>query len=120
MVETPDEYEYHKVTRCSNCRENLDNVEVDKTSRRQVYDIPPLHIRVIEHQSEIKVCNCGCSNSNFPPEANHYVQYGPRIKGLMVYLHPDSYRDYQLLPYGRTSELIEAVSYTHLTLPTIA
>lgn len=102
MVEKPDDYAYHEVSACKNCGDNLENIPIEKIGRRQVYDIPRLNIKVIEHQSEIKTCSCGCQNSNFPPEASHYVQYGPRIKGLMVYL-----QNYQLLPYSRTSELIE-------------
>lgn len=102
MVETPDEYVHHKVERCTSCGCNLADIRVKKISRRQVYDLPPLNIRVVEHQSEIKTCSCGCQNSNFPAAVSHYVQYGPRIKGLMVYL-----QNYQLLPYSRTSELIE-------------
>ena len=102
MVDSPDDYVHHKVSVCENCGHDLEETAVKKISRRQVYDIPVLNIQVTEHQSEVKICSCGCQNSNFPPHASHYVQYGPRIKGLMVYL-----QNYQLLPYGRTSELIE-------------
>ena len=101
MVEKPDNYEYHKVSTCKNCGSNLANTSVSKIQRRQVYDIPPLNIQVTEHQSELKICTCGCQNTNFPSEVSHYVQYGSRIKGLMVYL-----QNYQLLPYSRTSELV--------------
>ena len=104
MLESPDGYVHHQVNVCENCGNNLEGTPAEKISRRQVYDIPPLNIQVTEHQSEVKTCSCGCQNSNFPPEASHYVQYGPRIKGLMVYL-----QNYQLLPYGRASELIEGL-----------
>ena len=82
-LESPDGYVHHQVNVCENCGNNLEGTPAEKISRRQVYDIPPLNIQVTEHQSEVKTCSCGCQNSNFPPEASHYVQYGPRIKGLM-------------------------------------
>lgn len=102
MVATPDTYEYYQVSSCKHCGRNLQDVPVEKIQRRQVYDIPTLAIQVVEHQSEVKTCSCGCQNVNFPSHVSHYVQYGSRVKGLMTYL-----QNYQLLPYSRTSELIE-------------
>lgn len=102
MTATPDEYVRHQVNTCTHCGADLTGTPSVQTIRRQVYDIPPLTIRATEHRSELKVCGCGCQSTNFPAEAGHYVQYGPRLKGLMVYL-----QNYQLLPYERTSELIE-------------
>lgn len=101
MVETPDEVIHHEVVICKNCGSDLREIPISRIQRRQCYDIPPLKMLVTEHQSAIKNCSCGCSNSNFPVGVNHYVQYGPQIKGLLVYL-----QNYQLLPYGRTAELI--------------
>ena len=70
---------------------------------RQVYDIPPLRMKVTEHQIEAKQCSCGCmTTSSFPKEVTHYVQYGPNIKTLLTYL-----QDYQLLPYQRTAQLVD-------------
>ena len=67
-------------------------------------DLPPLKLEVIEHQVEHKVCpDCGCENeAAFPAEAKTSVQYGSRIKSLVVYLN-----QYQLVPYERTVQLVE-------------
>ena len=67
-------------------------------------DLPPLKLEVTEHQVELKVCpDCGCQNeAPFPAEAKTSVQYGSRIKSLLVYLN-----QYQLLPYERTVQLVE-------------
>ena len=102
MTPTPDEIKAHKVITCINCGEDLSAYSVESTQRRQSYDIPPLSILVTEHQSEVKRCSCGCKNTNFPDFITSPVQYGPNLKGLLVYL-----QNYQLLPYSRTAELME-------------
>jgi len=69
-----------------------------------VIDIPPLNFEVTEYQVESKECpHCKCQNeATFPTEAKTSVQYGSRIKALLVYLN-----QYQLLPYERTVQLAE-------------
>ena len=99
----PDEIITYKVEHCINCFKNLSKLPVDKLKKCQVYDLPVLSLIVTEHQVEQKTCNCGCVNrAELPAYVNHYVQYGPNIKGLMVYL-----QDYQLLPFERSQELIK-------------
>ena len=65
---------------------------------------PPLKLEVTEHRAESKCYpGCGCHNeAAFPEEVNTSVQYGWRIKSLLVYLN-----QYQLLPYERTCQLVE-------------
>jgi transposase len=70
-----------------------------------VVDVPPLlSLEVTEHRAQRKRCSgCGRSTTaSFPTEVSATVGYGPRIKALTVYL-----MNYQLLPYERTSELLE-------------
>lgn len=103
MVASPDVVERHKVSVCACCQKSLDKQEVIGTVKRQVYDLPPLELRISEHQVEVKRCSCGHVNrANFPLGVDHYVQYGPNIKSLLVYM-----QDYQLLPYERTKEFVE-------------
>jgi transposase len=101
MVEQPDEIKYHKVNCCECCQKKLSNQKADRIERRQVYDIPPLHIKITEHQSEVKICSCGHTNKSFPIDVDNPVGYGSKIKSLLVYL-----QNYQLLPYERTTELV--------------
>ena len=79
IVTVPDEVVPHKVEKCSCCQKDLSRQTVDDIEKRQVYDIPPVAIKVIEHQSEVKVCMCGQKNTAFPTWVNHYVQYGPNL-----------------------------------------
>lgn len=100
----PDFVEVHEVDTCSACGASLSEVPVAQVLSRQVYDIPPLEVLVSEHQVEVKSCPC-CGELNqgsFPAEASNVVQYGPRLKGMMVYL-----MDGQLLPSQRCCELLE-------------
>ncbi len=101
MVSNPDETEIYTVKRCKNCGKNLEDEKAKDHERRQVFDIPPVTIKVKEHRAEIKICTCGCINTaDFPEDVKYPVQYGPRLAGLAVYLH-----DYQLIPYDRCCEL---------------
>ena len=70
---------------------------------RQVFDIPPVELLVTEHQVTVKCCpECGqTSQGHFPFEASNVVQYGSRLKGMMVYL-----MEQQLLPSHRTCETL--------------
>lgn len=103
MVDNPDETILYSVHKCDNCGILLEGVEAKDHERRQVFDIPPINIKVTEHCTEIKKCpHCGYTNkADFPEEVKQPIQYGPRISALAVYLH-----DYQLLPYERACELL--------------
>jgi transposase/regulator of replication initiation timing len=104
MVEQPDHVVSHPVDECRQCGRSLGAVDAADHRRRQVIDIPPLKLEVTEHRAEIKCCpGCGCRNeAAFPAEVKTSVQYGSRIKSLLVYLN-----QYQLLPYERTCQLVE-------------
>jgi len=116
MVEIPDDTVVYKVKRCACCGEDLSTCSVKEIRRRQVYDIPPLKLEVTEHQSEVKKCICGHTNqADFPEHVSHYVQYGSRIKGFLTYL-----QTYQLLPYGRSKELISDLFKHNLSTGTLS
>jgi transposase len=99
----PDFVVRHEVNECSDCGASLAAVAVDQVLARQVFDIPPIELLVTAHQVEVKCCpNCGQSHQgSFPAEASNGVQYGPRLKGMMVYL-----MEGQLLPSHRTCEIL--------------
>lgn len=99
----PDVVECHPVEVCSGCGTSLATVAVEEVIARQVFDLPPTEIKVTEHQVEVKSCpHCGQVNKgSFPPEAKTVVQYGPRLKSMMVYL-----MEGQLLPSNRVCEVL--------------
>jgi transposase len=96
----------HKVEQCQSCASSLTEYPAQDVMARQVYDIPPIILKVTEHRAEVKICpHCGLKNhAQFPVEANSLVQYGSRLKGVMVYL-----MDGQLLPSERTCEVLSDI-----------
>lgn len=94
----------HEVTVCSECGDSLASEPIDEVLARQVVDIPPIESLVTEHHVEVKRCpNCGQVNEgSFPAEARTFVQYGPHLKAMMVYL-----MEGQLLPSNRACEVLK-------------
>lgn len=103
MVDNPDETVIHNVEQCSNCGISLKDEYTIYYEKRQIFDIPPIILKMIEHRAEIKSCpNCGQINkAEFPDYITQPTQYSPYIRALAVYLH-----DYQLIPYERSCELL--------------
>ena len=104
--ETVDTVVLHPVTQCQECGASLTEVAPQNYDLSQVHELPPLSLQVIEHQAEVKYCeHCQTlSRGVFPADVTNVVQYGSRLKGLMVYL-----MDAQLLPFERTSDLLREV-----------
>jgi transposase len=104
--ETVDEIITHAVSECDSCGASLGEAVVINHELRQVHELPPLRLQVIEHQAEIKCCaQCEwLSRGRFPADVTQPVQYGSGVKGLMVYL-----MDAQLLPSARTCEVLSEV-----------
>jgi len=99
----PDATVIHRPSHCAGCGAALDGLSASRMQRRQVVDLPPLHLHTTEHQVESVVCPA-CQQTpqgTFPLEAAEPVQYGPHLQALVVYL-----RIYQLLPSARTQELL--------------
>jgi transposase len=100
-VATPDERVLHRPVRCAGCGASLAAAAVVAVERRQVFDLPDLRLRVIEH--ELARCRCRCGRLSAappPPGVGAPTQYGPGMRGLATYLLTA-----QHLPLARTAEL---------------
>lgn len=100
----PNHIQHHSPQSCHDCGQSLETVGgIENAESRQVFDLPPLNLEVIEHRTVSKVYPCcGKLNSGeFPSDVTPGVQYGHNLKSLVVYLV-----NYQLLPWQRTCELI--------------
>ena len=104
LSETPDLVIVHPVDHCQHCQRDLREVESLRVERRQVIDLPPKRVLVIEHQSQQKCCpRCQqISLAAFPDDVRAPVQYGAAIGAVGVYLVQQ-----QLVPYERACEVIE-------------
>lgn len=90
-LEWSDEVDWiveHRASQCQGCGARLDDAPVGEVIARQVQDLPALGLEVSEHQAEVKYCPvCGLRNQGrFPAEVSHRVQYGPVVKGVMVWV----------------------------------
>lgn len=99
-----DQIIVHAVECCSCCGEDLKNIALERKESHQVFDLPRIKLKVTEHQAEVKSCpNCAKVNKAiFPVYAREPTQYGANLKAFACYLS-----NYQLLPYNRTSKLIQ-------------
>jgi transposase len=102
--EEPDKIERHRPKKCQHCEHSFAQEQpAASLKRRQVIDLPPLKVKVTEHQVESLLCReCGQqSEGQFPEGVTQPVQYGPGVKSLTVYL-----KGHQLLPYGRSQQFL--------------
>jgi len=91
----------HRLDACPHCQHELHEIEAQQLVKHQVFDIPPIELKVCEHQAEVKVCPC-CGETNrarFPEGVTAPTQYSPNVLAQAVYLNT-----YQLIPMARVRE----------------
>jgi len=113
---TPDQVIVHPVEVCQHCQQDLREVESLQVERRQVLDLPPKRVLVIEHQAQQKCCPAchQISLAAFPDDVRAPVQYGAAIGAVGVYLVQQ-----QLVPYERACEVIEDLLGPSLSVGTL-
>lgn len=101
MHENPDKVVEHKVDWTCPCGANLSDAKLLNLHRRQVLDLVKKLTEVTEHQIEVRQCACGKIHYG---EAGQKapIQYGDRLKAMMVYLN-----QYEFLPYERLQEFLK-------------
>ncbi|GHO63752.1 hypothetical protein KSC_026440 [Ktedonobacter sp. SOSP1-52] len=117
QVAEPDQVLIHRPDQCAGCSASLMEIPGQVTERRQVHELPPLHLIVIEYQVETVACpTCGHRTSgSFPVGVEAPAQYGPQMQALAVYLS-----QFQLLPLARVRELVADLWGGQLSEGTIA
>lgn len=117
QVEIPDEVLTHRPEQCETCHYELRESSGQIKERRQMYELPELRLRVIEHRVEA-ICCPVCQHvttARFPIGVDAPAQYGPRMQALGVYLS-----QFQLLPMERIQELCVDLFGAHLSEGTLA
>jgi len=100
-VADPDEVVRHSPVCCAGCGASLEGASVEGCERRQLFDLPEIRLRVVEHLVERRRCGCGrLTAASFPAGVSAPTQYGPGVRALAIYLIAR-----QHLPYQRTAEL---------------
>lgn len=116
QVADPDEIVEHAPDRCGGCHGDLDGAQVIGEARRQVFDIPPIRLRVTEHRAQRRRCACGHTTAaRFPAEATAAACYGPGVRAVIAYLTV-----YQHLPVDRTARLLADILGAPVSTGTVA
>ena len=58
QVSNPEHVITHTLEKCPDCGESLVHKPVQRIIKRQVFDLPPIHVEVTEHRIEMKHCRC--------------------------------------------------------------
>jgi transposase len=115
-VATPDEVVAHEPGCCRGCGDDLAEAPEVGRDHRQVFDLPPITPRVIEHQLIKRRCGCGTTTSAAAPAGvTAPVQYGPRITAIIVYLYVG-----QFLSRKRTATALAELFGTPVSAGTVA
>jgi transposase len=116
QVARPDREERHEPTCCGRCRAGLAGRPVTGIERRQVFDLPPVKVKVTEHQLIERECSCGHRTKGTAPEgAAAVVQYGPRVAAVIIYLYTG-----QFLSKKRTAQALAELFGIPLSPGTVA
>ncbi|MEU0157261.1 DUF6444 domain-containing protein, partial [Micromonospora fulviviridis] len=87
QVADPHERIEHEPAGCGGCGEGLAAAPVTGVAVRQVFDLPEIAVRVIEHRIVSRRCRCGrVTAGRVPDGVDAPVQYGPRATAAAVYL----------------------------------
>ncbi len=101
-VEEPDEVIEYRQERCPRSGRALREEDIIRCIKRQVFELPEPRLEVTEHRVYVYLSEGKEVRAEFPKEVSAHVQYGPRFKSFLVYLH-----EYQLVPHERVSKFCE-------------
>jgi transposase len=116
LVDNPNERKRHEPGPCAGCGADLIDAPEVGVERRQVFDLPPMTVRVAEHQLIARRCACGTTTCGVAPEGVVApVQYGPRISAIILYLYVG-----QFLSKKRTATALAELFGTPVSAGTVA
>jgi transposase len=116
LVANPDQRLRHEPGPCTGCGADLSDAPEVGVERRQVFDLPPMKVRVTEHQLITRRCACGTTTCGTAPEGvTAPVQYGPRITVIVLYLYVG-----QFLSKKRTAAALAELFATPVSEGTVA
>ncbi len=116
LVDDAGERKRHEPGPCVGCGASLADAPEVGMERRQVFDLPPITVRVTEHQLIARRCGCGTTTCGTAPDGvTAPVQYGPRISAIILYLYVG-----QFLSKKRTAQALAELFGTPVSEGTVA
>ena len=117
MISCPDTVKQLWPKRCKKCATDLSGQQGIIHNSRQVFDIPPIELKVKEYQQISVDCPC-CGSVNladFPKQVKAATQYGSNLEHLIVYLGTR-----QFITINRLAELVKVLTGQQISQGTIA
>jgi transposase len=116
LVDDPHERRRHEPGSCWGCGAGLAGAPEVGVERRQVFDLPPMAVRVTEHQLIARRCSCGVTTcAGAPNGVTAPVQYGSRVTAIILYLYVG-----QFLSKKRTAQALAELFGTPVSDATVA
>jgi transposase len=116
LVADPHKRQRHEPGGCSGCGADLAGAPEVGMERRQVFDLPPMTVRVTEHQLIARRCTCGATTCGAAPVGvTAPVQYGSRVTAIILYLYAG-----QFLSKKRTAQALAELFGTPVSDATVA
>jgi transposase len=116
LIDNPNTRVRHEPGPCVGCGASLADAPEAGLERRQVFDLPPITVRVTEHQLIARRCACGTTTCGTAPDGVAApVQYGPRITAIILYLYVG-----QFLSKKRTAQALAELFGTPVSAATVA
>jgi len=116
LVDNPNERKRHEPGPCGGCGADLADAPEVGVERRQVFDLPPISVRVTEHRLIARRCACGATTCGSAPEGvTAPVQYGPQVAAIILYLYVG-----QFLSRKRTAQALAELFGTPVSDATVA
>jgi transposase len=116
LVDNPNQRRRHEPGPCPGCGASLADAPEVGVERRQVFDLPPMTVRVVEHQLIARRCGCGTTTCGTAPQGvTAPVQYGPRLTAIVLYLYVG-----QFLSKKRTAQALAELFGTPVCDATVA
>src|SRR3954467_6433307 len=117
QVAVPDEVVVHEPGACTGCGSTLTaDGPPTRVIRRQVFDIPTVTVRGVEHRLISRRCACGALTAAVGPAGvTAPVQYGPHAAAIAVYLCLGEH-----LAVGRAAGLLAELFGTPMATGTVA
>jgi transposase len=116
LVADPHERVRHEPGACAGCGADLAAAPEVGLERRQVFDLPPIAVRVTEHQLIARRCSCGAITCGAAPtDVTAPVQYGPQVTAIILYLYVG-----QFLSKKRTAAALAELFGTPVCEATVA
>jgi transposase len=112
-VALADEVQLHSPPEhCDACGCELDMaLATVEATGRQVIDLPPVRVKVVEHRRQSVRCSCGKLHvGRYPDGVTQAIQYGPAIKAALVYL-----TQYQHVPMKRCTGTMQDLFGVHIS-----